>query len=132
MKKVSYIFISLLLLIQFTTYKAHALDNNQMNVVVKVDEISIDFDVSPEIINNRVMVPFRAIADALSANVNWEQDTKTITANKGNINVELTINSSKMFYNNTSIKLDSPPIIKNDRTLIPLRFFSEAFNCDVK
>ena len=40
---------------------------------------SIELDVAACIINDRTMVPARAIAEAFGANVGWDQATKTVT-----------------------------------------------------
>ena len=46
-------------------------------VSVYTDGTQIDFDVEPQIINDRTMVPMRAIFEAIGAEVNWDDSTKT-------------------------------------------------------
>ena len=41
--------------------------------------------------------------------------------------VKLQINNTTALINTNTVKLDSPPVIKDGRTLVPLRFVSEAF-----
>lgn len=53
---------------------------------LKTDEGEITLDVSPEIINDRTMIPLRAITESFGAEVTWDADTKTVTINDKNAN----------------------------------------------
>lgn len=90
------------------------------------------FDQPPIIKEDRTLVPLRAIFEALGANVDWNQDTQTVTANKDEINISMTIGSNTMQKNNSSITLDVSAQIVNDRTLVPARAIAEAFGCNVE
>lgn len=96
----------------------------------------IDFDVDPVIINDRTMVPLRAIGEALQAKVDWEEATETITITKGDVvntlklgdvNAYKTVNGKQ-----ETIVLETAPFTKNDRTLVPLRYLSESFDMQVE
>jgi spore germination protein YaaH len=76
-------------------------------------------------------VPFRAIAEALNVEVGWNEETSTVTAAGDNKVVKLIIGDNQAYINDRKVILDVPPQIVNDRTLIPLRFFTEAFSCVV-
>ena len=91
----------------------------------------LDFDVAPIIENDRTLAPFRKIGEALGAEIQWSQETKTVMAYENDKTVILKIGDNTAYVNETPIKLDTPPIIKNDRTLVPIRFFSEAFGAIV-
>ncbi len=43
------------------------------------DSEEVTLDVPPEIINERTMIPLRAIAEAFDASVEWDGNTKTVT-----------------------------------------------------
>lgn len=92
----------------------------------------LEFDVQPQAINNRTMVPLRTIFEALGATVNWNQTTQTVTATKDETTVSLTLNSTTMYKNGEAITLDVAPISLNNRTLVPVRAVAESFGCDVK
>ena len=96
------------------------------------DEIMC-FDVEPIIENDRTLVPFRAIFEAMGCAVYYtEEDGKQIvSARRGNDTLMLTIGENKMYFNGEEIALDVPAKIKDDRTLVPLRAISEAFECEV-
>ena len=102
------------------------------NIKVILDGKTISFDVQPQIINDRTMVPLRAIFEAIGASVDWNGNTKTISAYKVNTAISLTINSNTMWVDFTQITLDVSPCIINDRTLVPLRAISEAFGTEVE
>ena len=101
------------------------------NIKVLVDDYQVSFDVPPQLIGGRTMVPLRAIFEALGAAVEWDDSTRTITAYNEAYLVKCTIGENEMIVNNEKVAIDVPPMIVNDRTLVPARFVSEAFNCDV-
>ncbi len=91
----------------------------------------LEFDVEPQLINNRTMVPLRAIFETLGAEVEWNGDTQTVTAFKDDIEVVATIGSTTMYVDDEAKTVDVAPIIVDGRTLVPARFVAEAFDCDV-
>lgn len=91
----------------------------------------VAFDVQPTIINNRTFVPFRAIFEKMGADVNWDGDTQTITANRGSTEIKLTIGSATAYVNGEAKELPAAPFIESSRTLVPLRFVGEAFGAEV-
>ena len=93
-------------------------------IKVKVGGELIKFDVLPQIINDRTMVPLRAIFEALGATVNWNGETQTVTSTKGDTTISLTINNPTMYVNGESVTLDSPACLVDGRTLVPLRAVS--------
>jgi hypothetical protein len=101
-------------------------------VTVLLDGLPVAFDVPPQIINGRTLVPFRLLAEAMNVNVNWDSDTRTISASEGKTRVTLQIDNKTAQINDLPFQLDVPPVIKDGRTLVPLRFFSEAFGCQVE
>jgi hypothetical protein len=101
------------------------------SIPVLLDGLPIKFDVQPVIQNERTLVPFRAIAEALNVTVIWDGTTQSVIASNDTANIKLYINNKTAYRNEVPIKLDVPPLIINDRTFIPLRFFSEAFSCSV-
>ena len=73
----------------------------------------------------------RAIFEKLGAFVNWDNETKTATAIKGNSVVMIQIDNEKMFNGSEAIELEIPAILLNDRTLIPVHAVQLSMNCDV-
>lgn len=91
----------------------------------------IDFDVAPVIMNDRVMVPMRNIFEALGANVNWIADTQTIFAVKDSDIITMQVGQDSFFKNEDKIEIDSPSVIVEGRTLVPIRAVAEAFDTEV-
>lgn len=100
-------------------------------IKVTLNGIPIKFDVAPQMINNRTMVPLRAIFEALGAKVDWNDNTQTVVAKKDDTTVSATIGKKTMYINGKSKTMDVAPMLLNSRTLVPVRFVAEAFDCDV-
>lgn len=98
---------------------------------VYINGRQLNFDVAPVIENDRVLVPLRAIFEALGAEVEWNANTQTVTAVRGPTTVVLTIGSLQPVVNGQIWPLDVPGKIMQDRTLAPLRFVGEAFGGQV-
>ena len=90
------------------------------------------FDVSPMIIGDRTLVPFRAIFEALGMTVEWDNDRRVAIGTKDNLVIEIPIDSVIVFVNGEPIELEVPAILYNDRTLVPLRFIAEASGAEVE
>ena len=101
------------------------------NIKIFVDGSRVNFDVAPQIINNRTFVPMRAIFEALGAKVTWDSETKSALARTDDISVTATIDSNKLIIDGDTKTMDVAPQIVNNRTMVPARFVSEAFNADV-
>ena len=125
MKKI--ISVTLCLLMFFTSVNVSAISN----ISVELDADKLEFDVSPVNTDGRVLVPARKIFEALGATVLWNETTKTVTSSLNNTTVVMTIDKTQMTVNKKSITLDVAPKIINDRTLVPVRAATEAFNAKV-
>ena len=101
-------------------------------ISVFINGTRIEFDQPPIMESDRVLVPLRAIFEALGAEVDWEEVTSTVTAKKNGIEIILQIGSNILFRNGEEIELDVPPKIVNDRTLVPIRAVSEGLGARVE
>ena len=120
----STIFLALVLVVSLPS-SASALEQP---IAVQLDGLTLSLEVPPVIHNGRTMVPFRAIAEAMNIPVSWDDTSRTVTAGDGKTTVRLQINNPTAYINNNPVTLDAAPQIVSGRTLIPLRFFSEAFD----
>ncbi|MCG0278408.1 MAG: glycosyl hydrolase family 18 protein [Thermanaeromonas sp.] len=109
-----------------------AFPQEQPEIPVLLDGLPVTFDVQPVIQNGRTLVPFRTIAEVLNVQVTWDDAAQTVNASDGKTSIRLQIGNETAYRNESPIPLDVPPQILGGRTLIPLRFFSEAFNCKVE
>lgn len=100
-------------------------------VDVRVNGELIAFDEKPYIDENkRTMIPVRFVAEELGATVNWDRDIQGAVIEKDGIRLELPIGSNVMTITQngqTSTKtLDTAAVLKNGRTLVPIRAVAET------
>jgi len=104
--------------------------DNSIHIVVNTGFLN-NMDIKPRIENGRTLVPLRAIAEELDFKVHWEGPSQTIYIWQDSIKISLTIDNKAAFINSKEIMLDVPPKIVSGRTLISLRFVSEALGQNV-
>ncbi len=103
--------------------------NAAPSVVLNGNKLS--FDVPPVIENGRTLVPLRTIFEALGADISWDNPSQTVTAVRGDTTITLQIGASSALKNSQPVNLDVPGKIVAGRTMVPLRFVSEAMGCKV-
>lgn len=102
---------------------------------VTVNGQPVNFDVAPEIKEGRTFIPVRSLAYSLGVtadNVSWDGTTSTVTIISGNFRLNFSIGSTTLIINDTVQEMDVAPYIKNDRAMVPLRFFAEALGMVVE
>ncbi|MBQ7040112.1 MAG: copper amine oxidase N-terminal domain-containing protein, partial [Clostridia bacterium] len=100
-------------------------------ITVILNGEQLQFDVEPIIINGRTMVPMRAIFEALGCTVAWDGDTQQAIGIKNGNKVVVAIGNTAAYIGGEFTEIDQPPVLMNSRTLVPLRFVSEAYGCEV-
>lgn len=123
MKKI----ISLLLAVGLVLSSATLTFANENEISVYVEGQKVSFDVPPQTINDRTMVPIRAIFEVMGATVNWDNATQTAICTKDNTVVKMTLNSKTEYINDVPYEMDVAPVIVDNRTLAPARYVAEAF-----
>ena len=110
----------------------------EKNVDVIVNGEKLVLDVSPVILNDRTMLPMRAIFEALGAKVNWIPTGRIIIATKDELMITMQIDNTSMVIETTGSTekdihtLDAAPFILRDRTMVPVRAVAEALQADVQ
>jgi len=100
-------------------------------IKVVVNGELVEFDVQPTMVNGRVLVPIRAIFEKLGLEVGWDAKTQTAIGTKDGITIELPIGKKIAIRNGQPIELDTPAMVVNGRTLVPVRFIAESLGADV-
>ena len=100
-------------------------------VEIVIDGGTFEFDLPPTVVENRTLVPMRALFEALGAIVNWEPETRTAVGARDGTVVRITIDSNKALIDNVEKDLDVPAQFIGNRTYIPLRFAGEALGDNV-
>ncbi len=127
MKRLLSLLMALVLLCSFNIATAAEAD-----ISVFINAAEVEFDVPPVIVDGRTLVPLRAIFEALGASVEWDNNTRSVLSERAGSSVSLTVGSNLMKVNGVDKILDVPAQIIQDRTLVPVRAISEAFECSVE
>jgi hypothetical protein len=90
----------------------------------------------PVIIENRTLVPIRAVIEAFGGVVEWDSKTRRVMVVLGVNVLDLWIGKPTASLNGTSLPIDAEnarviPVIMSGRTMLPLRFVSESLGMDV-
>lgn len=101
-------------------------------IKLKINGSYVSADVSPYLSNDRTMVPIRVVSEALGADVDWNQDSRTVTIQKGGKVIVLTIDSEQASVDGQEVVLDAPALIYQSRTFVPIRFVSENIGWNVQ
>ncbi|WP_458411764.1 copper amine oxidase N-terminal domain-containing protein [Schinkia sp. CFF1] len=98
---------------------------------VNVNGIKQYYDQPAILKDGRTLVPLRPIFESLGATIEFNSKTDMITATKGNRTVILRIGSKQATVSGNAVYLDVPSQLINNRTMVPLRFVSEAMGAAV-
>lgn len=104
------------------------MSNKGINVLLNGKIVDFE-DVNPISINDRTMVPMRKIFESLGASVNYENGV--ITATKDALLIKHTIGENIIYINDKPIEMDVASVEKDERTLVPVRFISNALGATV-
>lgn len=104
----------------------------QTNVLLNDKCISFT-DAAPEAKNGRTMVPLRATLEAMGATVDYEQATKTVTVTGEKASFTHVIGSDVITRaDGSTVKMDVRSYVTpSNRTMVPVRFFSQVLGYDV-
>ena len=132
MKKYILSLVMILLLMSANVYA------QTKEVTVKVNNFVVESPVPAQIINDRTMLPMRSIFERIGANVTWIEGERIIFATKGSLLVTMQIDNKIMSVQNVGnddiikIELDSPPVIVENSTIVPVRAVAESLGCNVE
>lgn len=130
-KIISFVMVAALL---FTGSSMVFAEDNLPKVMLNGQKVDFP-DAAPENVDGRIMVPFRPILEALGATVDWNAETKTVTATKGEETLSFTIGQPDVAITKaegaSTVSMDVVPYVKNDRTYVGTRFMAEALDYTV-
>ncbi|MBR4874764.1 MAG: copper amine oxidase N-terminal domain-containing protein [Clostridia bacterium] len=125
MKKIISIFLCIFLVLSSCVVFA------QDPITVSVDRENIEFTQAPVIVNDRTLVPVRAILEAMGATVMWNDKDKTVTSKLGKTEVVMTLNKKEMRINGKKFTLEVAPQLVGNSTMVPTRAVAEGFGLTV-
>ena len=97
----------------------------------------IETDTPPVIVEERTLVPARAVFETMGMEVDWEESNRTVFVSNDSVSIMIAIENDVMLKttleNGTveNIALEVPAQIMNERTMIPVRAVSEAMGITV-
>lgn len=150
MKAVAAVLMAAVCALAFVPAQPAQADQN-VRVYLNNREIT-NMDQPPIIVDGRVLVPMRAIFEAMSCEVTWNDANQSIVATNMFRTVVMVINSTiivaadtsewenaiqtnldtQIFAERHASYIDVPPLIYNGRTLVPLRAVADAMEADIQ
>lgn len=98
------------------------------NIEKSIDESAA---VVPVIENGRTLLPLRFVAENMDCSVDFDDVTRVITVKSKTAEVKFTLDETAYSVNGEEKQLDIAPVVRDGRTLIPVRALSEALGHDV-
>lgn len=123
--------LMLLVLLLIPGWAAAATTAQDQPVNLIIGGQAVTPDVPPVIKGGRTLVPVRVIAEGLGAEVDWNAEKKTAEITRNGQKLVLTLNSRQAVVNGKPVQLDTPPVINQQRMLLPLRFVGESLGITV-
>lgn len=111
------------------------MDDSQIHIIYN-DTVIECADVKPVNADGRVMIPFRAALEGMGAQVDYDNASRKVTAKKGNKEIKFTLmdDTIRIITDGdmvSEIKMDTPMMIVDGSTLVPIRFMSNAFGMQI-
>lgn len=111
------------------------MDDTQIHIIYN-DTVIECSDVKPVNADGRVMIPFRAALEGMGAQVDYDNASRKVTAEKGNKEIKFTLMGDTITVITdgdmvSEIKMDTPMMIVDGSTLVPIRFMSNAFGMQI-
>lgn len=104
---------------------------NKNNITITMGDYYIKPDVEAFIYKDRIMMPVRAIAEVLNAEVSWDEKAQMANIKKDDNDIKLWVGSKWAVSNKTEYNMDAEPLIVSGRTMVPIRFVIEAFGVEL-
>lgn len=110
------------------------------DIFINDSQIAFTEDLGiPEIVNSRTMVPLRIVLENMGYELVWDAENKKVTIFDAKTKVEFTLGESFAFVNGVRTpmdvqdgkEIDTKAYINNGRTMVPLRFITEAFGANI-
>lgn len=111
---------------------AAAMMINASAIDLYVDSVKLEPDVPPTVVEGHTLVPLRSIFDALGADLQWDNTTKTAAGSRGDSTISIQVGSPTALVNGEEKILEAPAQVINGSTMVPARFVAEGLSCIVK
>ena len=137
-KRLGAALLTLTLLASVMTGTVLAAEPGDGGISVQLDGENLTFtDAVPEITSERTFLPFRAVLEAMGAEVDYDAETSTVSAQKDGVKMSMIPGQTALTVTDgdqtSTVEMDVAPYIKasNNRTYIPVRYAAESFGYSV-
>lgn len=114
----------------FYNGKNHAY--NAKEIVVQIDGKKMTPKDMPAVaIDGRTMLPMRQIAQELGCEVTWNEAAQQVYVVNDDYTLVFEINKTTGVKNGKEFTMDVPPMIINDRTMLPVRALATALDLNI-
>ena len=115
----------------FYNGKNHAY--NAKEIVVKIDGKTMTPKDMPAVaIDGRTLLPMRQIAQELGCEVTWNEEAKQAYVINDDYTLVFEMNKATGYKNGKTFTMDVPPMIVNDRTMLPVRALASALDLNIQ
>jgi len=115
----------------FTLFLYLPAANAQQNVELRVEGSIMETDSAPFIAVYRVMVPVREIANALGADVSWNEEKRAVEVAQGEYHLTLFIGERHASVNGKDVQLEVAPVIVKGRAMVPARVLADGLQVPI-
>jgi hypothetical protein len=119
----------------------HPVSGHTMVLTIDIKTMTVDsarvvLDAPAAIVEDRTLVPLRAVVEHLGGSIVWDAKTRQVTLKARGTTITLTIGKSTALVNGKSLAIDPKnskvvPVLSSSRTMLPLRFVSENLGLQV-
>lgn len=107
---------------KFQGYIYLPLTDNSPNASIYINEKYMMYSLDSVNMNGTVLVPARDLLESVGGVVDWDNETKTMTAKVNNSAFSAILNSNLIYFNDTTLKTDIPCMLSDSgKTMLPLR-----------
>ena len=98
------------------------------DITVVAADNQVVFDTTPYVNeDNGVMIPLRAVMEQLGFSVIWDNETQTVFIANDTDFAAMQLGKKAVFKNNENFEITTESSAKDERTFVPIDFFSTVF-----
>jgi hypothetical protein len=101
------------------------------NVTINGELVAFPGGIGPDTLTGRTLVPVRGVFEALGFEVEWLEDTRTVTLDSADFALVIQLDNPTFYVNGTAHTLDVPAQNVGGRTMLPIRLPLEAVGFSV-
>ncbi|GAU75751.1 stalk domain-containing protein [Fusibacter sp. 3D3] len=104
------------------------MDGTPLVAKVYLDDFEITFTNPPLYLQNKIMVPARAVFEKLGVQIYWIDKTQELLAYRDNVFVKIQIDNPVAHVNGKATSMGITPLVRSGEIFIPASFIANAFD----